>query len=399
MRLRCQKDVLHRAVQAVLGVVASKGVHPVYESVLLSAGGDALTIEATDLEVGMKVVLETASDPPDAEADGGKGGKTRSGRFSLPENGIERGGSAVVPAQRLASILRELPTGEVVLDWDAEKREALIKAGRGTFRLQGPSPEDFPEIPDVGGAEEVAVRAADLRRMIQRTSFAAAKERMRFALNGLLLKVNGETLELVATDGRRLALCVGGCENPGGAKLRAIVPTKGLQQLDKNLQLEMSLNGPDSTVWLSIGNNHFRGRAGSVTVVSRLVEGSFPEYEDVIPKDCSRQVTMPRGELNSTLRRASLVTSRDAQAVRLEFGGEGEGLRVSAQSSEGSAEEELACAYDGDVEALGFNPEFLLDALSVLDGDDVRFEWNGPSTPGKITEGDYTYVVMPVTLD
>ncbi len=368
MRITCDRDDLYKAVQGVLGVVASKGVHPVYESVQITAADDTLTLQATDLEIGMKVAVG-------------------------PSEGlsIERPGTAVVPAQRLAAILRELARGSVILDWDAERRESLIQAGSGRFKLQGPSPEDFPEIPDVGGAEEVSVPAAVLRRMIKRTAFAAAKERMRYALNGLLLLVDGDQIEMVATDGRRLALEADTCTNPGGTALKAIVPTKGFQQLDK------ALSGGDDTVWLSIGNNHFRGRTGSVTVVSRLVEGSFPNYRDVIPATCSHEANIDRAALQSTLKRASLVTSRDAQCVKLAFS-DGS-LTVSARSAEGSAEEQLPCAYGGGDEVLGFNPEFLLDALSVLDLDEVAFGWNGTASPGKVTEGRYAYVVMPVSLD
>jgi DNA polymerase-3 subunit beta len=368
MRFTCEKDALHRAVQGVLGVVASKGVHPVYESVQITAEADALTLQATDLEIGMKVHVGPTDDL-----------------------GIERPGTAVVPAQRLAAILRELPKGAVTFDWEAERRECRLEAGSGRFQLQGPSPEDFPEIPDVGGAEEVAVSAGALRRMIKRTAFAAAKERMRYALNGLLLQVEGERLEMVATDGRRLALEHDTCTNPGEAALRAIVPTKGFQQLDKHL------GDTDETVWLSVGNNHFRARTGNVTIVSRLVEGSFPGYREVVPATCSHAASIRRDAFHAALRRAALVTSRDTQLVRLAF--EDDVLKVSARSSEGSAEERMPCGYQGDEEVLGFNPEFLLDALSVLESEDVTFEWNGRASPGKITEGSYTYVVMPVSLE
>lgn len=368
MRFTCDKDDLHKAVQGVLGVVASKGVHPVYESVQITAEADALTLQATDLEIGMKVSL----------------GPTE----SLT---IERPGTSVVPAQRLAAILRELPKGAVAIDWDPDRRECRIEAGSGRFQLQGPSPEDFPEIPDVGGAEEVAVPAGTLRRMIKRTAFAAAKERMRYALNGLLLQVEGEKVEFVATDGRRLALESDACTNPGETALRAIVPTKGFQQLDRNL------GDLSETVWLSVGNNHFRARTGNVTIVSRLVEGSFPGYREVVPATCSHSASISRDTLHSALRRATLVTSRDAQAVRLCF--QDDSLVVSARSSEGSAEERIPCGYGGEEEILGFNPEFLLDALAVLESEDVSFEWNGKASPGKITEGSYTYVVMPVSLE
>jgi DNA polymerase-3 subunit beta len=368
MRFSCERDDLYKAVQAVLGVVASKGVHAVYESVQITGDSDALMLQATDLEIGMKVGVGPSE--------------------SLS---IDRPGTAVIPAHRLASILREFPTGKVTFDWDPERLECKLQAGNARFKIQGPSPEDFPEIPDVGGAEEVAVSAASLRRMIKRTAFAAAKERMRFALNGLLLQVKDDQIELVATDGRRLALESDTCSNPGGTELRAIVPTKGFQQLDKGLA------GADETVWLSVGNNHFRARTGAVTMVSRLVEGSFPSYQDVVPANCTHSAAIARSILYSALRRVSLVTSRDAQCVRLAFAAGA--LTVSARSSEGSAEEELPCGYDGTEEVLGFNPEFLLDALSVLEGDDISFEWNGAGSPGKITEGSYTYVVMPVSLE
>ncbi len=368
MRLRCERDDLLRAVQETASVVASKSVHPVYESVEIVAGKDGLTLLATDLEIGMKLRLPAGE------------------RLTVEEQG-----TAVVPAQRLAAIVRELPKGEVRFQWNAESRESLIEAGRGRFKLQGQSPEDFPEVPEVDGAQAVTVAGGALREMVRRTHFAAAKERMRFALNGVLVKVEGETLELVATDGRRLARDVGVCQNPSGAKIQAIVPSKGLQQLDRMVE------SPEQAVRLAVGSNHFCARTDRTTLVSRLVEGSFPNYRDVIPQTCKQKAVLPREALVAALRRASLVTSRDAQSVRLQF--HAEGLTVSARSAEGSAEETIACDYAGAGEVLGYNPEFLLDALAVMTAESVPFEWDGKSAPGKLTEGSYTYVVMPVSLD
>jgi DNA polymerase-3 subunit beta len=368
MRFRCDREELLSAVQAVSGVVASKGVHPVYESVEIVAGADSLTLIATDLEIGMKLRV-------------GPGDRVK----------VERPGTAVVPAQRLAAIVRELPKGEVVFTWNADNRESTIEAGRGRFKLQGQSPEDFPEVPEVSEAGSVNVPIEALREMIRRTHFAAAKERMRFALNGVLVKVDGDMIELVATDGRRLAREAGACVNPSGAALSAIVPTKGLQQLDR-----VFASG-DQVVQIAVGNNHFCARTARVTLVSRLVEGSFPNYKDVIPNNCKQKAVISREALIAALRRASLVTSRDAQSVRLQF--HPEGLTVSARSPEGSAEETLAVDFAGAGDVLGYNPEFLLDALNVLKGESVPFEWEGKTAPGKLTEGSYTYVVMPVSLD
>jgi len=367
MRFRCDREDLLSAVQAVSGVVAGKGVHPVYESVQIVATADSLTFVATDLEIGMKLTV------------GGE--KIR----------VERPGTAVVPAQRLAAITRELPKGEVSFTWNADNRESTIEAGRGRFKLQGQSPEDFPEVPEVDDAQSVSVPSGTLREMIRRTHFAAAKERMRFALNGVLVKVEAENVELVATDGRRLARDTGVCTNASGASLTAIVPTKGLQQVDR------AIEAGDDAVRIAVGNNHFCARTSRVTLVSRLVEGSFPNYRDVIPQNCKQKAVLPREALIAALRRASLVTSRDAQSVRLQF--HAEGLTVSARSPEGSAEETLAVDYAGPGDVLGYNPEFLLDALNVLRSESVPFEWEGKTAPGKLTEGGYTYVVMPVSLD
>jgi DNA polymerase-3 subunit beta len=368
MRFRCEREDLLAAVQAVSGVVASKGVHPVYESVQIVATADGLTFLATDLEIGMKLRLAASE-------------KVK----------VERPGTAVVPAQRLSSIIRELPKGELTFTWNADNRESLIEAGRGRFKLQGQSPEDFPEVPEVDDALSVSIPAASLREMIRRTQFAAAKERMRFALNGVLVRVEGDQVELVATDGRRLARDTGTCTNGPDAKIHAIVPTKGLQQVDR------VMDAGEESVRIAVGNNHFCARTSRVTLVSRLVEGSFPNYKDVIPQNCKQKAVISRDALIAALRRASLVTSRDAQSVRLQF--HPEGLTVSARSPEGSAEETLAADFAGTGDVLGYNPEFLLDALNVLKGESVPFEWEGKTAPGKLTEGSYTYVVMPVSLD
>lgn len=369
MRFTCERDELHRAVQTVSGVVAAKGVHPVYESVEIVADETGLTFLATDLEIGMKV--HVAQDETVR---------------------IEQPGTAVIPAQRLAAICRELPHGPVRFSWDAERRESRIESGGARFELMGQSPEDFPEIPEVGGAQGVEIDRAVFHDMIRRVSFAAAKERMRYALNGVLIKAHDDVIEMVATDGRRLAYVTASCSNPGGVVIEeAIVPTKGLQQLDKAL-----VNG-EGPVVLSVGNNHFGGRTTDVTVVSRLVEGKFPPYADVIPKDCTCRAVIDRSALQSALKRCALVTTRGAQSVRMQFADGA--LTLSARSSEGAAEETLSCDFAADEQVIGFNPEFFLEVIPVLSGDSVVFEWSGKATPGKITEGSYSYVVMPVSLE
>lgn len=368
MRFTCERDELYKALQSVSGVVAAKGIHPVYESVEIIGTDSGIEMLATDLEIGM--------------------------RYRIPASDslrIEAPGTAVVPAQRLSMICRELSKGGVTLTWNADTRECAVTAGRGRFRLQGQAPEDFPEIPSIDVSNSVTLAPSDLRQLIRLTAFAAARERMRFALNGVLLRVEKDQIEFVATDGRRLARAVAPIKNEGGAEFQVIVPTKGLQQIEK------ALVESDTEVRLSVGNNHLSGWTSRVNVVSRLVEGSFPNYRDVIPQSCRQKAVIPREAFTAALRRASLVTSRESQSVRLKI--EPGQIVVSAQSSEGSAEETIECTYAGAPETIGFNPEFLLDALGVLTGEAVEFEWNDKKQPGKITEGTYTYVVMPVSLE
>lgn len=368
MRFTCERDELVKALGAVSGVVAAKGIHPVYESVEIVATQGGLELLGTDLEIAMRVRIPA--------------GETVR---------VEQPGTAVVPAQRLVAICRELPRGPVTLAWDADRRECTISAGRGRFRLQGQSPEDFPEIPAVDESKTVVLDAQGLRTLIRLTAFAAARERMRYALNGVLVRVEGGTVEFVATDGRRLARATAPAGEGSSGDFQAIVPTKGLQQLDK------CLADGESQVRLSVGNNHLLGRTERTSVVSRLVEGSFPNYRDVIPQSCKQKAVVPREGFASALKRASLVTSRDAQSVRLRFAPDG--LTVSAQSAEGSAEEGVECDFHGAEDTVGFNPEFLLEALGVLGTEAISFEWNDRKSPGKITEGSYVYVVMPVSLE
>lgn len=368
MRFTCERDELHRALQTVSGVVAAKGIHPVYESVEILARDGGLEMLATDLEIGM--------------------------RYRVPVGEVARveaPGTAVVPAQRLSMICRELSKGPVTLTWNADTRECAVTSGRGRFRLQGQSPEDFPEIPSIDDAAAVSLPASALRQLIRLTAFAAARERMRFALNGVLIRVEGETIEFVATDGRRLARATAPCVNAAKVEFQAIVPTKGLQQLEK------AASEGDEPVRLAVGNNHLSAWTTRVNIVSRLVEGSFPNYRDVIPASTKQRAILPKDAFTAALRRAALVTSRDAQSVKLQFA-EG-ALTVSAQSSEGSAEETLEVELAGTPETVGFNPEFLLDALGVLAEEQVRFEWNDRKSPGRITEGTYTYVIMPVSIE
>ena len=374
MKFTCPRAALVEALQAVSGVVPTRGIKEVFESVRVEASRkDGLTLLGTDLEVSLRFTV-----PP---ADG----------LEVAEDGV-----LLAPARRLAAILHELPDGPVSVAWS--KGVCSVKASAGSWRVTGGDPADFPaiEIPETAGG--VQVESGVLKDLVARTSFAAAKEKMRYALNGVLLLVKGDDLQGVATDGRRLSLVQAKCRNPGKKSSRAIVPTRALTQLVRVLREE------DAEVRLAFSESQVAAATGRAVVLARLVEGAFPNFEEVIPVNCERKATLSRDDLAAGLRRASvLFAAREGPAgssVRLKFE-EGRDLVVSATVADvGEAVVSIPCRYQGKGEEVGYNAGFLVEALGVCTQGEVSFEFNNRQSPGRLSDGEkFTHVVMPVTLE
>jgi DNA polymerase-3 subunit beta len=246
-----------------------------------------------------------------------------------------------------------------------------------------------------------------LEAIITRTVFATARENSRYAINGVLLKRDGKRLEMVATDGRRLALCrtqLAAGEKDAKA-VSCIIPTKALSMLQKIVK------SPDETVQIAITDNQIffsvlgagekDGSAGRATLSSNLVEGSFPPYEDVVPKDHDKRIVFDRDVLSSAVRRAALLTNEESRGVRMAFKGKNKQLELSSRAPEmGEAQITVDLSkYEGDDIEIGFNPLFLTDALKVVSETEVIFELKAPNKPGVVKAGtDFVYVVMPVNL-
>ncbi|MFM7797605.1 MAG: DNA polymerase III subunit beta, partial [Planctomycetota bacterium] len=231
-----------------------------------------------------------------------------------------------------------------------------------------------------------------LRRLVARTIFATAVENARFAINGVLMERKGKRLRLVGTDGKRLAVAAGGCTGDG--EMTLIVPSKSL-----NILVKM-LGDPDSKVVIgkSDGQAVFQVE-GVGTLVTSLVEGTFPPFEDVIPKDQDKRVTFDAADLATAIRRAALLTNEESKGVRFAF--KGDTLVVSSRAPEmGEAEIRVPMSgYQGDAIEIGFQPAFIVDALKVVDGQQVMLEMRSPQKPGVIKVGqEFTYVVMPVNV-
>jgi DNA polymerase III subunit beta len=367
MKVTLATNTLTDAIGHAAAVASSKSPNPVLECVALRAsrkGG--LVIEATDLDVSLSMGLEQAD--------------------------VAEEGTLVVSAARLLSILREVDQDETTL---AESDGQLsIVSGRNSFRVRGEDARNFAELPAFPGVGGVKLPAAELRAMIRRTVFATAKEAGRFALHGVLFRVADQALELVATDGRRLARALHSLGQKAGREVKVIVGAKALSLLDR------VIGEGAGDVAVAVHERQVMFRCGAALVISRLIDGTFPVYEDVIPKPSSKAFSCEVGAFATALRRASLLTTRDAMSVQLDVARDLVTLRSRA-ADVGEAKVELAVAYDGPGERLGFNPAFLLDALKVMEPQaQVRFEFTSGKSPGKLTDGDdYVYVVMPIALE
>lgn len=366
MKVTIATPALLENVGHASSVASTKSTNPVLECVTLRAQrSKGLTLEATDLDVG--VVL------------------------SLPDAEVKEDGTLVVPAARLLSVLREIEQDEVTIT-EAEGALAL-QSGRNHFRVRGEDARnvaDMPVFPSQGG---VKLPGAELKAMIRRTVFATAKEAGRFALHGVLFRVAGSTFELVATDGRRLARATHTLPAAVAKEVKVIVGPKALSLLERVV--------PDGgEVSLALHERQVMFRTGNALVVSRLIDGTFPVYEDVIPKPSSKAFAVEAGALATALRRTAILTTREAMSVQVDVARNLVTLRSRA-AEVGEAKVELPVEYDGPGERMGFNPAYLLEALKEMEPQaKVRFEFTSGKAPGKLTDGDdYVYVIMPIALE
>jgi DNA polymerase III subunit beta len=391
MKVICDRGALMDAINLVSGAVAARTPRVQLTCVKLTAsktgGAGDLTLSATDAEVALKLTLTQVD--------------------------VQQPGEALIPADKLRQIV-SAEDGDPTLTLEVENEVCHIRGADAHFKVFGYPPADFPPIPDFGSlatgtsdhpkAKAMITHAAgSLAQLVARTLFATARENSRYAINGVLLKRDGKRLEMVATDGRRLALARAALS--GGEKdakpVTCIIPTKALNMLQKLIhehEEPVQIAVTDNQILFSFGTAASPGRA---VLVSNLVEGAFPPYEDVIPKDQDKKVTFDRDAVSSAVRRAALLTNEESRGVRLAFHGKGKQLELSSRAPEmGEANVKVDLSgYEGDDIEIGFNPQFIVDALKVMNEPEVIMELKAPGKPGLIKSGnDFIYVVMPVTL-
>jgi len=366
MKVICNRGALLDALIMTGNVVASRTPKPVLQCVKLTAEDNTLTVAATDLEVAI--------------------------RYSDNQVQIEKPGEALVPADKLRDIVRESMDDTLSIELAGE--QAVIKGQDSKFTIYTQNPREFPPVPDFEGEADFEIAGGHLKQLIGQTLFAAAKESTRYAFNGVLVVAKGKKISLVSTDGRRLAQAKGdlSAEKLPKDGARAIVPAKALQLIEK------LVDDPEAPVSFQIRENQVIFHTADATLTSNLVEGQFPPYEDVIPKDTDKKMTAGTADFLSAVRRAALLTTEESKGVRMAFNKSG--LKLTSRSPEsGEAEVNFACKFEGSDVEIGFNPQFVTEALRVVDTDEITLELTAPNRPGLLKGGqNFLYVIMPVNL-
>lgn len=365
MKVICDRGALVEALNLVGGVVVTRTPKPVLTCVKLSAADGTLTLTATDLEAAIRV--------------------------STARVEIAQPGETLVPSDKISQIVRESIDPTLTIESSGE--ETHIRGQDSHYKMFGYPVADFPSVPEFSGEADFEINAGPLAQLIHQTIYATARENSRYAINGVLLEREGNKLTVVATDGHRLALAKGDCKGDKKANRSAIVPTRALQQLLK------LLGDAEEIVRVKIADNQILFATDYALLTSNLVEGNFPPYKDVIPKDGDKRATLDTGSLTSAVRRASLLTNEESKGVKLAFSKTG--LKLTSRAPElGEAEINVDIAgYDGEPVEIGFNPFYLLDALKVVPTEQVQIDMKAGNKPGVLRSGQtFQYVVMPVNL-
>ncbi|MEO8223218.1 MAG: DNA polymerase III subunit beta [Gammaproteobacteria bacterium] len=372
MKFTTSRATLLKPIQAVIGVVERRQTMPILANVLMVVRGQELAVTATDLEV--ELVARVALDK------------------------VDSGGEVTVPGRKLLDICRALPDDanvQVHLDGD----RLVIKSGRSRFVLGTLPAAEFPVVDEVEPVQSLQLSQVDLRTLMEKTHFAMAQQDVRYYLNGLLLETGGKMVRAVATDGHRLALCelpIEGVKGGKGAKNdshQVIIPRKGVQELQRLLAGE-------GEVILAIGTNHVRATIGDIRFTSKLIDGRFPDYDRVIPKPKGNILKAGRDVLRHALQRAAILSNEKYRGVRLELADAT--LRIQANNpDQEEARDEIEVEYSGEPLEIGFNVNYLLDALAAVEGEQVELGFVDANSsclisgPGTIMA---RYVVMPMRL-
>jgi DNA polymerase III subunit beta len=367
MKLTVTREQLHEGLTAVAASVPTKTTLPVLANILVEASEDGLRLSGTDLDIAVSIVVAAEVDEP---------------------------GAVTLPARKLVEIVRELPSAAIRITSAGEQRVSL-ECGRSLFRLLGVPKDEFPSFPTVDFSDNWKVTSADLQKLIGHVSFATSTEESRPILNGVLWELREDRMRMVATNGHRLAKMDVPLSGTGSTA-DLIIPPKALEQVRK-------VFGPADEIEIARSDNHLGFRSGSTRVFTRLIEGPYPNYDQVVPKGNDRLATVDRQSLMAALRRVGVVASDQTHRVRLTFNS---GLLNFAVSTPdlGEAQDEISISYDGEQIEIGFNANYLLEILKLMPTDEVQVAMQAPERAATIEPvgwddpASYLCLVMPLRL-
>lgn len=361
MKLTVSKDNLATVLRKVLSAVNTKTTIPVLNNVLLQADEEGLTVAATDLEVYLRSTVEANVSEP---------------------------GATTLPAKKLGQLVAALPDGSVTFE-TSENEQTAISCGNAFFRILGLAADEFPseDIHDNGVA--LTMPASDFRKTLSKIYYAASTDETRHVLNGVLLSIRSGILTSVATDGRRLALIERPLEHDAPNDCDVILPPKVVNELVRILD-------GDADLAITLSESRATFHLGRTLVISKLVEGSYPNYRQVIPNSFSASAVIPRDEFAAALNRVAMVVSESSASINVNM--DKAKLTLSATSPEvGEAEEPCEASYDGDPVDISFNPHFLMDPLRHLEADQVVLQFNDQFSPVSVSGDEgFLYVIMPM---
>jgi DNA polymerase-3 subunit beta len=368
MNLTIAKEQLLAGLQSVQNVVSSRTTLPILSNVLLRADGTRLELTATDLDVTISSSVEAT---------------------------VKKAGSTTLPVRKLVGIAKELASQEIDLEVD-DKSFCSVRAGSSYFKIRGLGPEEFPPMPKFKDDKKITLPQEKIRSMLKKTSFAISTDESRYVLNGIYFSLKEHKLTMVATDGRRLALVDEEVEVGTGSQGEFIVPAKAVNELNRLLQDkgDVEITFSDNQAAFTLRDD----KGKTILLVTKLIEGNYPNYRQVIPAETRERVTMAREEFLHALRRAEIMTSEKQNSVKLSFGKNS--LAITANTPDvGEARETMAINYKGKEVSIAFNPTYIIEPLSALETDEVFLELIDELSPGVLKiNGPFLYVVMPMRL-
>lgn len=364
MKFNTTKDVLIKGIQNVQTAINTKSTLPILANILIEATDNNVVLTTTNLDIG---IISTIPVKP-----------------SLA-------GAITIPAKKFSDIIKELPDGETISISVKKNNQVSIECEKNIFKIMGLPKEEFPQLPEFKDKESIIFEQKKLKKLLKMTGFAVSHDETRYVLNGILFIVKPTYIRLVATDGRRLAMIEDKMQLPKALERKFIVPAKAADELDRIL-------GEEGDVKVFLSDNQAFFDAGHTRLVSRLIEGEFPNYEQVIPKEAKEKIAVSKEKFLSAIKRVALFTNPDSMAVKVDLGKD---KIIMSKSTPylGEARVEIEAEYKGKDISVGFNPDYLIDLLKNIDQETINLELTDAEKPGVVRVAEwYVYVVLPMQL-